>query len=64
LPIFDLEQLARFARIYLNRQSQIANRKCNTKMSAFATARRDSPESFRGWRQGDYAPASASETVP
>jgi hypothetical protein len=22
--------------------------------------RRDSPESFRGWRQGDYAPASAS----
>ena len=38
LPIFDLEQLARFARIYLNRQSQIANRKCNTKMSAFAKA--------------------------
>ena len=29
LPILDLEQLARFARIYLNRQSQIANRKYN-----------------------------------
>jgi hypothetical protein len=34
------------------------------KASAYAqgfgvTSRRDSPESFRGWRQGDYAPASA-----
>ena len=64
LPLFDLEQLARFARIYLNRQSQIANRKCNTKMSAFATAPARQPKRFRGWRQGDYAPASASETGP
>jgi hypothetical protein len=26
--------------------------------------RHDSPERFGGWRHGDYAPASASETVP
>src|SRR5580765_3085970 len=45
--IFDLEQLARFACIYLNRQSQIANRKCNPKRSAFATATaRRPPKAF------------------
>jgi hypothetical protein len=26
--------------------------------------RRDSPESFRSWRQRDYAPASASDNMP
>ncbi len=30
--------------------------RCNLKMSGFAALRRDSPESFRGWRRGELNP--------
>jgi hypothetical protein len=57
LPILDLEQLARFARIYLNRQSQIANRKCNTKMSAFANGHgATAPNAFGAGGKGIRTP--------
>jgi hypothetical protein len=52
-----LEQLARFARIYLNRQSQIANRKCNTKMSAFANGHgATAPKAFGAGGKGIRTP--------
>ena len=60
LSIFDLEQLARFARIYLNRQSQIANRKFNTNMSAFAMATARQLRTLSGLEARGFEPLTSS----